>query len=267
VDEDWSPVDLAGSRSSTESLLDGLWTGAIPYAVFPGFLDESECSGVVEALKTAPVTTFRSGDALVSTLGVYLPDAVTDPEAYFARAAELEPAIASVLEIGRGDVRDRIRFMFESHVNRPVVAATSPEGQEYGQGCFRVHGTGAGSSVHRDVVAVDAVGWNVAEMDSQFSCVLMLQPSEAGGELVVYRQRWQPEDDAEFKNKGAKGWDPRVVEGAQVVTYAAAAGDVYVFNPTQYHKIPLTSGESDRVSMQFFMAFDLDGDGPVVTFS
>ncbi len=267
MDEAWSPVVLAESSSSTETLLEDLWTGAIPYAVFPGFLDKSECSGVIEALKTAPMTTFKSGDALVSTLGVYLPDAVSDPDAYFARAAELEPAIASLLERGQGDVRDRIRFMFASHLKRPVVAATGPEGQEYGQGSLRVHGSGAGASVHRDVVSVDAAGWNVAEMDAQFSAVLMLQPPEAGGELTVYRQRWRPEDDTEFKNKGAKGWDPRVVEGAQVATYAAAAGDLYVFNPTQYHEVPLTSGESDRVSMQFFMAFDVEGDGPVVTFS
>ena len=267
MDEDWSPVDLSGSRSSTGALLDDLWEGTVPYAVFPGFLDQSECSTVVEALKRAPMTTFKSGDAVVSTLGVYLPAAVNDPDNYFALAVELEPVIASVLELGRGDVRDRIRLMFESHMNRPVVAATGPEGQEYGQGCLRVHGAGAGSSVHRDVAAVDAAGWNVAEMDAQFSAVLMLQPSEAGGELVVYRQRWQPEDDAEFKNKGALGWDPRVVEGAQVATYSAAAGDVYVFNPTHYHEVPLTSGETDRVSMQFFMAFDLDAGGPVMTLS
>lgn len=267
MDEDWSPVNLAGSRSSTGTLLEDLWKGTVPYAVFPGFLDESECSEVVEALKAARMTTFKSGDAVVSTLGVYLPDAVDDPDAYFAHAAELEPAIASVLELSRGDVRDQIRRMFESHMNRPVIAARGPEGQEYGQGCLRVHGAGAGSSIHRDVLAVDVAGWNVAEMDAQFSAVLMLQPPDIGGELVVYRQRWRPQDDAEFKNKGAKGWHPRVVEGAQVATYSAAAGDVYVFNPTHYHEVPRTSGETDRVSMQFFMAFDLEGDGPVMTLS
>lgn len=265
--EDWLPVDLTSPPSTTGALLEDLWTGTVPYAVFPGFLTESECSAVVEALELAPKTTFKSGDALVSTLGVYLPDAVNDPDAYFARAAELEPIIASVLTLGRGDVRDRVRLMFESHVNRPVIAATGPDGREYGQGSLRIHGAGAGASVHRDVAAVDAAGWNVAEMDAQFSAVLMLQPSEAGGELVVYRQKWQPEDDAEYKNKGALGWDPRVVDGAQEATYSAGAGDVYVFNPTHYHEVLLTSGETDRVSMQFFMAFDLDGDGPVVTLS
>jgi len=267
VGEAWPPIDLTGSRSSTDAILASLWKGTAPYAAFPGFLDESECLEITTALETAPKTTFRSGNALVSTLGVYLPDAVNDPPAYFSRAAELEPFIASVLNHGHGDVRDRIRLMFESHVNRPVIAAIDPGGQEYGQGSLRIHGSGAGASVHRDVVSVDAAGWNIAEMEAQFSAVLMLQPPEAGGELVVYRQRWQPEDDAEFKNKGAKGWDPQVVAGAQVATYAAAVGDLYIFNPTQYHEVPLTSGESDRVSMQFFMAFDPASDGPVVTFS
>ena len=265
--EAWPPIDLTESRSPTDAILASLWKGAAPYAAFPGFLDESECLEITTALETAPKTTFRSGNALVSTLGVYLPDAVNDPPAYFSRAAELEPFIASVLNHGHGDVRDRIRLMFESHFNRPVIAAIDPEGQEYGQGSLRIHGSGAGASVHRDVVSVDAAGWNIAEMGAQFSAVLMLQPPEAGGELVVYRQRWQPEDDAEFKNKGAKGWDPRVVAGAQVATYAAAVGDLYIFNPTQYHEVPLTSGESDRISMQFFMAFDPASDGPVVTFS
>ena len=266
-DEDWLPIDLAGSRSSGGTLLKDLWTGIVPYAFFPGFLDESECSAVVEALERAPMNTFKSGDAYVSTLGVYLPDSVDDPDAYFANAADLAPAIASVLKLEGGDVRDRIRLMFESHLNRPVVAATNPDGREYGQGSLRIHGTGAGSSVHRDVAAVDAAGWNVASLDAQFSAVLMLQPPDAGGELVVYRQRWEPSDDAEFKNKGGKGWDPRVVERARFASYSAAAGDLYVFNPTQYHEVPATSGDSGRVSMQFFMAFDLDGNGPVVTLS
>ena len=64
-----------------------------------------------------------------------------------------------------------------------------------------------------------------------------------------------------------KGWDPRVVAGAQTATYAAAVGDLYIFNPMQYHEVPLTSGESGRISMQFFMAFDPASHGPVVTFS
>ena len=98
-DEDWLPIDLAESRSSGGTLLKDLWAGTVPYAFFPGFLDESECSAVVKALERAPMNTFKSGDAYVSTLGVYLPDSVDDPDAYFANAAELEPAIASVLKL------------------------------------------------------------------------------------------------------------------------------------------------------------------------
>ena len=267
MSEDWLPVDLAGSGSSNGALLEDLWAGQFSYAVFPRFLDESECDAVLEAVRTAPKTTFESGNALVSTIGVYLPGSIDDPGAYFAGAAELEPVLESILKLDSGDVRERIRLLLEASTNRPVVAATTPEGQEYGQGCIRLHGTGAGSSVHRDRISVDAPDWDVGSLDAQLSAVLMFQPAEAGGELRIYRQRWEPDDDPKFKNKGGLGWDPRVVDGAVSATYAPGAGDLYLLNSLQYHEVFTTRGTTDRVSMNFFIGFDVGADGPVVTFS
>ena len=88
MDEDWSPVDLSGSRPSTGALLDDLWKGTVPYAVFPGFLDQSECSAVVEALKCKEEGTSRNILFNLSGHGNFDMQAYTD---YFAGNLMDEP--------------------------------------------------------------------------------------------------------------------------------------------------------------------------------
>ena len=51
------------------------------------------------------------------------------------------------------------------------------------------------SALHRDSAMNYFKGWQISSYPTQFSALVCFQMPESGGELTVYKKRWQPQDD------------------------------------------------------------------------
>ena len=75
------------------------------------------------------------------------------------------------------------------------------------------------SALHRDSAMNYFKGWQISKYPTQFSALVCFQMAEDGGELTVYRKRWNPKDDlakeAERKAKLAKDKGPKNVAQIQ----------------------------------------------------
>jgi len=191
----------------------------------------------------------RYPNATLTTLGPYLARHLQDPAEYFRRTGEADGLFPNPRHDLRREARDLLRRALGL---RSLAVAVEPDGRRYAAGVVRLHADGVSTPVHNDHIARDAAGTGllVAKVRSQFSCVVCLEECTRGGELLLYRRPWQP-DDERFKSAGWLGYDEGVVAGAPSLTFKPQTGDVYVMNPTNYHAIAAVGG-AERRTLGFF---------------
>ncbi|NJK34270.1 MAG: hypothetical protein HC919_04565 [Oscillatoriales cyanobacterium SM2_2_1] len=110
--------------------------------------------------------------------------------------------------------------------------------------------------VHVDRVSYESSDWSVADILSQFSCVLYLQLPKTGGELEFYQRLWKPKDvDFEFSKdpKVRTGVNEKLVEQCERFKFFPKTGDLLIFNTTYYHRVLESSSEEFRITSLSFL--------------
>jgi|SRR5579872_6993975 len=83
-----------------------------------------------------------------------------------------------------------------------------------------------------------------------------------GGETIIWRRRWHPDDEAV---RIGYGYDRAVTDGYERVELKPATGDAVLFDPRNYHTVTAAQNEARRVSLSFFVG--LTGRGEMLLWS
>lgn len=206
----------------------------------------------VDAHRDRAVVSKYANGAL-TTLGPYIARHLKDPEAYFAHARATDILFPDPNLDLRAHVLQRLRETF----NLKTLETATQNGRSYAPMIVRLHSHGINNPLHNDHIMRDAAGTDLilAKLDCQFSCIVCVQECDEGGELVLYRKPWEPEDE-KHKIPGNLGYDHSVVEQVEYFKYKPATGDVYLINPTNYHEIYEVRGTERRTLSFFFGFFD-----------
>jgi hypothetical protein len=137
---------------------------------------------------------------------------------------------------------------------RKAVAADWPAGIAVGTSGGRPMGAGVarepngGFQVHYDNALREFTG-NLLDdnLICQFAFNLYLSVPSVGGETVVWRHRWAPQDEA-FRLSGSYGFAAEVVGDAESFELKPAVGEALLFDPRNFHAVR-PSRDSRRVAL------------------
>ena len=189
-------------------------------------------------------------------IGPGLGQYVGDREGYFREARLAGPKMEKLYS-GLPDPRKMVRDSIAQLLPGREVIVGNEDGLTYSDAVVRVMMEGDQSALHRDSAMTYFKGWMVSQFPTQFSALVCFQMSESGGELIVYKQRWTPEDD-ETRAKGVTGFDDSIVEGAVSCVIRPQEGDLYIFHPEIYHDISPMTGPRNRITQGIFFAISPD---------
>ncbi|MFF0833979.1 MULTISPECIES: hypothetical protein [unclassified Streptomyces] len=86
-------------------------------------------------------------------------------------------------------------------------------------------------------------------IDNQIALNVFISAPTAGGELVMWDQRWHP-DDEEYRV--GFGYTPDVIRADRCVSLRPAAGEAILFDPRNYHTVT-TAKKGRRISFSTFL--------------
>jgi hypothetical protein len=78
-----------------------------------------------------------------------------------------------------------------------------------------------------------------------------LSPPERGGETLVSRRRWDPDDE---RHRDGCGYAQSIVEGKPVAVMRPVAGDAAVFDSRNFHVVRKSEERVRRVSARSSLA-------------
>lgn len=244
-----------GSPALGISTLQDLRDNQRPAIILKGLLDTPALAAFQEAVENYRDRTITSKypNGSLTTIGPYIARHLKNPEPYFADARATDVLFPNPNLDLRAHVLQQLHQIF----GLKSFETATQNGRSYAPMIVRLHSNGINNPLHNDHIMRDAAGTDLvlARLDCQFSCIVCIQECDEGGELVLYRKPWEPEDE-KHKIPGNLGYDHSVVEHVEYFKYKPATGDVYLINPTNYHEIYEVCGTERRTLSFFFGFFD-----------
>ncbi|MGW7303387.1 2OG-Fe(II)-dependent halogenase WelO5 family protein [Streptomyces sp. NPDC054829] len=191
------------------------------------------------------------------------------PAAYdFYRGGELDEAYwsdveaAELVRAGLMDGRDPLTMATDKLGTAwgGDVRPASARGRRMFAGIIREIAHGA--RLHFDEVNREFPGVMDETPISQLAFNCHLSMPAAGGEAVVHRRRWSPED--EIRREGY-GYVEDIAAGYPAATVRPDVGDAILFDPRNYHLVRQNAGEGRRITLSFFVG--ITGSGPLTVWS
>ncbi len=252
------PHAIDPSDEPAPALFDDLVSGAVPLVVIRGLISDERLAQLRASIerRREHIRVTRYVNGALTVIGTYLAKHTAAPQRYFDEASDRTFALPGEVESLRRDVcadlERRLGLASLKSVEELALGAYAPA-------IVRFHADGVANPLHNDNIMRDAAGTGltVAQLSCQLSCVSCLQACDAGGRLRIYRKVWSAADER-FKIPRGLGYEREVVAGAEVISFAPSAGDVYVFNTTHYHEVDRVSG-AERITMGFFFGCEAGG--------
>ncbi|KJZ71686.1 hypothetical protein HIM_08924 [Hirsutella minnesotensis 3608] len=215
----------------------GVFAGQIPVIRQKEFLSLEECNQLLEVLRSHTIGDYDVNHVWprVGFVGVSQTDYAKDKKTYFSKAEEaysLQNRWKDELGI---DIMERVAQSLEEASGLPVRLAREGD-QDYFAGVIRAIDTGI--QIHADFARFEGHGWEIGKIAAQMSWNILLNPVP-GGDTFIYDRQWQaPQDDYAWRKVFPKyAYDPRLVDGHAVKVVKPVPGDLYWFNPRNFHEV------------------------------
>lgn len=170
--------------------------------------------------------------------------------AYFEEAKRASAETAEVYRLSF-DPRERLVARLRPLAGAPVDYAVEPDGRRYFVGIIRR--SNAGLALHADFAPYQAPGYTVDRVDAQLAWNFYAETAARGGITSLHDAPWRwtrsrPGEVAENYPLPAEA-----VAGAQIFTYRPKAGEAWLFNTRNPHKVSPVEGEGDRIAVACFV--------------
>ena len=246
----WEPQIVDHLRAE-EASLKRLISGKIPMVIIRGFYDRKSCRTAAERIKNHDQSRFQDGE--LRHIGPFLMAHATDKETYFKESTESRMALEEIfcgIANPVAQIYGEVGRMLPGH----SVSLARELHHDYSRAVIRIHGKGRSVPVHKDNVRYEGREYAVSNIDCQLSCVLHLQESESGGDLVLHNRAWK-KDDERFRNIDF-GYSLNLTGSGQSCRAPnPEAGDLVIINPVYYHEVTRITGDSPRITLGLFLGF------------
>jgi hypothetical protein len=134
------------------------------------------------------------------------------------------------------------------------IVQASESGKFFSPFIIRMHGKGTSIPLHKDNVCYEGKEYYISNSDAQLSCILHLQGTEAGGDLVVYNKNWKKCDE-KYRQIDFGYCEKLVSSDQSSVISNIEPGDLVLINPLHYHKVTTILGSTPRITLGMFIGF------------
>jgi hypothetical protein len=220
------------------------------------FFSVDECASIMTALQSCEMGSYDEQVVRprIAKLGPAAYDFYLDGtlgDAYWEHAAQSAETRRRLLD-GR-DPLQRAWDLIGAAWGSPVRPATVGERPLF---AGMVREIKNGTRMHFDEVVRELPGTFDETPVCQLALNCHLEMPAQGGEAVVFRRRWDPEDE---QHRDGYGYSPSLVESCARVSVRAEMGDAVLFDPRNYHRVEPNAGAGRRVTLSFFLGVMADG--------
>ena len=183
----WEPIDVNRSQLNKISL-QSILSDTIPAIVIRNFYDEKSCQTIADRIKNYDESNFQNGK--LKHIGPFLMSHTTDKKKYFEEAKEAQRAFEGIFY----GIKNPIMHIYESISSKfsdYSISLAKEFKNDYSPAIIRIHEKGKSIPVHKDNVGYEGKEYALSDVDHQLSCILHLQESESGGDLVMYNKQWE----------------------------------------------------------------------------
>ncbi|MYS34369.1 hypothetical protein K388_06419 [Streptomyces sp. KhCrAH-43] len=249
---------VAGAPAFTRELLTDLAAGRYAAVRVPGFLSAERCAEVLTSLEERAFDSYGNArvQPRVMRFGVGISDHMADGGVADSYWAALERHHEAWQGLGLSfDPFALCRERLGAHWPGGVEIGRRG-GRELGAGVarepnqgFRVHFDDALREYEHDLLDTPLIG--------QFAFNLYLSVPPSGGETVLWRHRWQPEDEA-YRLPASYGYDEAVVRDAEALEVTPGVGEALLIDPRYFHAVRPSRG-ARRIALGFAVGVAVTG--------
>lgn len=253
---------VAGRSDTVGTGLECLLSGEIPMMIFREFYERRMCRKVVERIKKHDPLVFQNGK--LAHIGPFLMAHATEKEKYFEAASEARMIFEDIFCAAVNplpQIYEVVGAMLPGH----SVSVAHEFQDDYSPAVIRIHEKGGSVPLHKDNVCYEGKEYALSGIDRQLSCVLHLQESEGGGELVVYDRVWKKADE-QFRSPSFGYLPDLVCTSRSCRAPGIGAGDLVIINPRHYHEVTRITGDTPRITLGMFLGFS-DRDSKIVAWA
>ena len=234
-------------RISFESIL----SGKIPVVIIRNFFDKKSSQTISHRIKNCHLDNFQNGK--LRYIGPFLMAYTTNKKKYFEDAKQTQKTFERIF----CGIKNPITQIYETINNifpNYSISLANEFQNYYSPAIIRIHEKGKSIPVHKDNVGYEGKEYALSDVDSQLSCVLHLQESENGGNLVVYDKQWKKKDE-KYRNLDF-GYSSDLIKSNEFCKISNFnTGDLVIMNPNYYHRVTKITGNTSRITLAMFLGF------------
>lgn len=246
----WNPL-IVKKYDFAEVNCDSLFSGKVPAIILKEFYDKSSCDSIVN--KILKITSNCSQKENLKHIGPFLMAYTTNKKEYFIQSKKSEKEFSEIF-LKNENPTSKIFSILKSIFPHSEINLATESGKKFSPFVIRIHESGKSIPIHKDYVSYEGKEYSVSNIDHQLSCILHLQESEKGGDLVIYDKKWKKHDER-FRNIDF-GYSSKVISSETFsILSNFEPGDLVLINPLYYHKVTKIQGPTSRITLGMFLGF------------
>ena len=252
--------DTREARPLDAAALAALFDNRIPAIRIPDFASANECARFAEATRRfqmkavvgdtgvgQPAFAAQRIDHLGMTQAEYKRRGL---DAYFEEAERASAQTAAVYALSF-DPRERLIARLRDCHAGAVALAVEPDGRRYFAGIIRK--SNQGLALHADFAPYQAPGYMVDQVDAQLAWNFYAETPAEGGITTLHDAPWRWSRTRPGEVGENYPLPETAVAGAQTFSYQPRAGEAWLFNTRNPHKVSAVRSEGDRIAVACFV--------------
>lgn len=243
----WTPLSTETQNISQKDF-ENILSGEIPALVVRDFYSENQCEEIIKKIETSKKTYFQK--TKLEHIGPFLMSFTTKKKDYFEKSKEFQKINHDIFEKIENPSTKIFNMIQKILPSFSISLAEQDEGH-FSPFVIRIHRKGKSIPIHKDNVTYEGKEYEISKIDQQLSCVLHLQESETGGDVIIYKNQWEKKDE-KYRNIDF-GYMPNVVSKEYCKISNIKKGDLVIINPNYYHQVTKIMGETPRITLGMFL--------------
>jgi hypothetical protein len=246
----WKPLEI-NTSSINKECMELLFSDETPAVIIRNFYEKKYCKTVVDRIKEQKFENFQNQK--LNHIGPFLMSFITKKNQYFDEAKLADKTFNRIFyELPLPSER-LYKTMSKTYPQYSISVASESQNR-FSPFVIRIHDKGKLIPIHKDHVGYEGKEYGISNIDKQLSCVLHLQESELGGDLIIYQRQWTKKDE-KFR-KIDFGYSSDLISSSEFYKISnLESGDLVLINPNYYHEVTTIEGETPRVTLGMFLGF------------
>ena len=181
----WNSIIITNNQIKNEGIKK-IIDGKNSAIIIKKFLKKEDCKKIIRKISSMNI---ERDSKKFNHIGPFLMNYTTKKEKYFdnaEKANEIFNKIFLSVENPINKIKTTISKFFPNY----EISETRENHRNYASCTIRQHKKGKSIPLHKDNVSYEGVEYQVSKINNQLSCILHLQETEKGGNLLIYNKQW-----------------------------------------------------------------------------